>query len=127
MFIYLLIAAELAILCTVFWYIYVQEPKSIKYSAFNWGRYDSPELIAITAEDPQVSPWMLPGNYIQHPQTSPGYKQLGHQSGAWKVRPQNMRGRHRRQVRLVAIPESKLSWLKQFRQWLAAALILRNR
>lgn len=40
MFIYLLIAAELAILYTVFWYLYLREPKQARrIAAHNWGNY----------------------------------------------------------------------------------------
>jgi hypothetical protein len=43
MLIYLIIAAELAILYTVFWYVYVHEPKPYKFKKGLWGRYgDSP-------------------------------------------------------------------------------------
>ena len=41
MFVYLLIASELAILYTVFWYLYVREPKvNRRISANLWGTYE---------------------------------------------------------------------------------------
>ncbi len=39
MFMYFLIAAELAILYTAFWYIYVREPKPLKIAGNPWGKY----------------------------------------------------------------------------------------
>ena len=43
MFVYLLIAAELAVLYTVFWYLYVREPKHKRHISANmWGTYDEP-------------------------------------------------------------------------------------
>ena len=39
MLIYLIIAAELAILYTVFWYVYVRDPKPYKISGNLWGKY----------------------------------------------------------------------------------------
>ncbi len=42
MFIYLLIAAELAVLYTVFWYLYIREPQCHHRIEGNlWGRYES--------------------------------------------------------------------------------------
>jgi hypothetical protein len=44
MFIFLLIAAELAVLYTVFWYLYVRDPHHKKNIRGNlWGTYDAPE------------------------------------------------------------------------------------
>jgi hypothetical protein len=40
MFVYLIIAIELAILYTVFWYIFVREPKPCKLKPGLWGRYE---------------------------------------------------------------------------------------
>ncbi len=41
MFVYLLIASELAVLYLVFWYLYVREPKcKRRISADLWGMYD---------------------------------------------------------------------------------------
>ena len=41
MFVYLLIAAELAILYTVFWYLYLREPNgSGRIKASMWGNYE---------------------------------------------------------------------------------------
>lgn len=47
MFVYLLIAAELAVLYTVFWYLYVREPKvERRISGHLWGTYqDSPAAL----------------------------------------------------------------------------------
>jgi hypothetical protein len=45
MFVYLLIAAELGVLYTVYWYLFLYEPQSAhKISAGNrlWGRYERP-------------------------------------------------------------------------------------
>src|SRR5260221_6002736 len=39
MLIYLIIAAELAILYTVFWYVYVRDPKPYKIVGNLWGKY----------------------------------------------------------------------------------------
>lgn len=39
MLIYLIIAAELAILYTVFWYVYVKDPKPYQVKGHPWGRY----------------------------------------------------------------------------------------
>ncbi len=43
MLIYLIIAAEFAILYTVFWYVYVREPKPYKISNSLWGKYGQEE------------------------------------------------------------------------------------
>ena len=40
MFIYVVIAFELAILYTVFWYVYQREPKPYKIIGDPWGKYD---------------------------------------------------------------------------------------
>lgn len=40
MFAYLLIVAELAILYTVFWYIFLREPKPFKVEESLWGHYE---------------------------------------------------------------------------------------
>jgi hypothetical protein len=41
MFVYLLIAAELAVLYTVFWYLYVREPQEKRRISANlWGTYE---------------------------------------------------------------------------------------
>ncbi|HEY9792978.1 MAG TPA: hypothetical protein V6D22_21430 [Candidatus Obscuribacterales bacterium] len=41
MFVYLLIAAEFAVLYTVFWYLYIREPKSERrIKAQMWGSYE---------------------------------------------------------------------------------------
>ncbi|GEM_PF-3517694 len=39
MLIYLIIAAELAILYTVFWYVYIRDPKPYKIVGNPWGKY----------------------------------------------------------------------------------------
>ena|SRR5688572_2390071 len=45
MFIYLLIFAELAVLFTVFWYLYVREPKcNHRIKGVLWGAYDDDEF-----------------------------------------------------------------------------------
>jgi len=46
MLIYLIIAAELAILYTVFWYVYVRDPKPYKIVGNLWGRYEEDSLTA---------------------------------------------------------------------------------
>lgn len=40
MYAYLIIAAELLILYTVFWYVFLREPKPYKIKGNPWGRYD---------------------------------------------------------------------------------------
>jgi hypothetical protein len=40
MFAYLIIAAELLVLYTVFWYIFLKEPKPYRIKSEMWGRYD---------------------------------------------------------------------------------------
>lgn len=129
MFIYLLIAFELGILYTVFWYIYVQEPKSINLSGFSWGNYDldAPDLIPVVAENPQQSPWMVPGQYIQHPENIPVLKQVAKQNSAWKVRSTNIRGRHRHQSQLARVAANKTSWLQQLWQWLGKTVATDHR
>ena len=44
MFAYLVIAIELAILYSVFWYVFVREPKPFKVGADMWGTYDQGDL-----------------------------------------------------------------------------------
>lgn len=44
MLIYLIIAAELAILYTVFWYVFVRDPKPYKISGPLWGKYDDGDV-----------------------------------------------------------------------------------
>jgi hypothetical protein len=39
MFAYLVIGTEIAILYTVFWYVFLREPKPYKVSGNPWGRY----------------------------------------------------------------------------------------
>jgi hypothetical protein len=39
MFAYLVIGFELAILYTIFWYVFIREPKPLKLRADQWGRY----------------------------------------------------------------------------------------
>lgn len=52
MFVYLLIAAELGILYTVFWYLYVREPSSNhKISAQLWGSYEDSAGVEWKAPD----------------------------------------------------------------------------
>jgi hypothetical protein len=46
MFIYVLIAVELAILYTAFWYVYVREPRPIRIRGNRWGGYTEGELTA---------------------------------------------------------------------------------
>jgi len=40
---YLIIAIELAILYTVFWYVFLREPKPYRLRGNAWGAYDGPE------------------------------------------------------------------------------------
>lgn len=47
MYAYLIIAAELAILYTVFWYIFLREPRPYKVSRNIWGNYDGAEPIKV--------------------------------------------------------------------------------
>lgn len=44
MFAYLIIAAELLVLYTVFWYIFLKEPKPYRIKSDIWGRYDTNAL-----------------------------------------------------------------------------------
>ncbi|MBC7996522.1 MAG: hypothetical protein IAF58_01165 [Leptolyngbya sp.] len=44
MFAYLLIAAELVVLYTVFWYIFLREPRPYRIKSEMWGRYESDAL-----------------------------------------------------------------------------------
>ncbi len=44
MFAYLIIAAELAVLYTVFWYIFLREPRPYRIKSEMWGRYESNAL-----------------------------------------------------------------------------------
>lgn len=46
MFIYVLIAVELAILYTAFWYVYVREPRPIRIRGNPWGSCSEGELTA---------------------------------------------------------------------------------
>ena len=41
MFAYLIIAVELAILYTVFWYVFIREPKPYRVAGNLWGSYDN--------------------------------------------------------------------------------------
>ncbi len=53
MLVYLIIAAELAILYTVFWYVYVHEPRPYKPRRGLWGSYD--ESLARVSADAHAS------------------------------------------------------------------------
>ncbi|MBA3856520.1 MAG: hypothetical protein C0507_06365 [Cyanobacteria bacterium PR.3.49] len=44
MFAYLIIAAELLVLYTVFWYIFLREPRPYRIKGEMWGRYDNNAL-----------------------------------------------------------------------------------
>lgn len=44
MFAYLIIAAELAVLYTVFWYIFLREPRPMRIKGEMWGRYETNAL-----------------------------------------------------------------------------------
>lgn len=44
MFAYLIIAAELLVLYTVFWYIFLREPRPYRIKSEMWGRYDTNAL-----------------------------------------------------------------------------------
>lgn len=44
MFAYLIIAAELLVLYTVFWYIFLREPKPYRIKGEMWGRYENNAL-----------------------------------------------------------------------------------
>jgi hypothetical protein len=55
MFVYLLIAAELAVLYTVFWYLYLREPTdNRRISARMWGSYDNDDLEQADPTLPEV-------------------------------------------------------------------------
>lgn len=52
MFIYLIIASELAILYTVFWYLYLREPKRTKkIGGTTWGSYSEQHATVLGAGD----------------------------------------------------------------------------
>lgn len=53
MLIYLLIAAELAILYTVFWYVYVRDPKPSRVVGNLWGKYGD-EVVTTGGIDPTL-------------------------------------------------------------------------
>ena len=60
MFVYLLITAELAVLYTVFWYLYVREPKYKRHIAANmWGTYE--ESLTRDGADPTLP--FIQGSY----------------------------------------------------------------
>jgi hypothetical protein len=44
MFAYFIIAIELLILYTVFWYVFLREPKPYRIKGNAWGAYDGPDL-----------------------------------------------------------------------------------
>ncbi len=44
MFAYLIIAAELAVLYTVFWYIFLREPRPMRIKSEMWGHYETNAL-----------------------------------------------------------------------------------
>ena len=52
-FAYLVIAIELAILYSVFWYVFVREPKPFKVGPAMWGTYDQGNL-AFTKYDATI-------------------------------------------------------------------------
>jgi hypothetical protein len=54
MFAYLVIAFELAILYTVFWYIFLREPKPFKVAGNIWGQYDNGSKFAGSQIDPTL-------------------------------------------------------------------------
>ncbi len=75
MFAYLVIGFELAILYTVFWYVFIREPKPFKIRADHWGRYqqDSNHFTAYGAklhppDDPtnEINERQLYNHYINH-------------------------------------------------------------
>jgi hypothetical protein len=87
MFVYLLIAAEIAILYTVFWYVYVREPKEGRRIQANlWGTYQDahndtadPTLPFLLAQDRHsvyeeayvpVQGHEIYGDYILDPRTN---------------------------------------------------------
>ena len=70
MLIYLIIAAELAILYTVFWYVYVRDPKPYKITGNPWGKYGEtgftaggidPTLPFVIAGQPGNAVWQTVG------------------------------------------------------------------
>lgn len=71
MFVYFLIAAELAILYTAFWYIYVREPKPLKIVGNPWGKYGEsgftaggidPTLPFVCDRDQSITPGPVDGS-----------------------------------------------------------------
>ncbi len=77
MLIYLIIAAELAILYTVFWYVYVKDPKPYKVKGPLWGRYgqsgyttgsvDPTLLCTARSQLETVKWWQSPGDQESYP------------------------------------------------------------
>jgi len=62
MFVYLLIGAELAVLYTAFWYLYLREPKyNHRISSSLWGSYE--KLSASDDLDPRIG-WLKPGKLV---------------------------------------------------------------
>ena len=57
MFAYVLIAAELAILYSVFWYVFVREPRPFELKENLWGFYDGPAqpYVERDYDEPQVA------------------------------------------------------------------------
>jgi hypothetical protein len=54
MFAYLVIAIELAILYTVFWYIFLREPKPFHVDENMWGQYDNAKRFSGNQIDPTL-------------------------------------------------------------------------
>lgn len=63
MFVYLLIAAELALLWWVYWYLYVREPKHRGHiTPDTWGSYDSAKV-----EEAALRAYVQPDEYVWDP------------------------------------------------------------
>ena len=93
MLIYLIIAAELAILYTVFWYVYVRDPKPYKIVGNLWGKYGDSSITTGGADptlpfavEAQINPtelWQAQG----HTAFEPYPKDVAYSNGSQFERP----------------------------------------
>lgn len=61
MFVFMLITAELAILYTVYWYLFLRQPETARrISAGNWGSYKNGSTADDTSDPVRIQSFMLP-------------------------------------------------------------------
>ena len=84
MFAYFIIACELAILYTVFWYIFLREPKPYKIVGDPWGTYEgkNDDLYILAERLPQAVNHSHEG-YMQSGYVPPGHFQSGNSQAAY--------------------------------------------